>query len=238
MKMRMPMAIAIAAVLVAALLVSSVSAGNGIDLNGQHYNLNLIGMKSTKNMPMNLDSGNVIFVKMGSGEKLQTRIYLKEGTNFQVLDKDGTDGNAYFQLPKPYVGEDDVINPEACTSQYQIYVRVNGKPGGTGSMKAGACNTTDMITGPEGYPTCIQDGDYTWYHSEVVELESHGNDGKFIQVTHELTTIEIEGTHYGLFSDRIPEIYGNLYYFWELMNDGMKNVQLRFYETPDGYCTT
>jgi hypothetical protein len=234
--MKLAKVIAIAMVLAMALIVSSVSAGNGIDLKGQHYNLNLIGMKNAKNMPANLDSGNVIFVAMGNGDKLQTRIYLAQGDNYQVLDKDGTDGNARFQLPKPYVGEDDIINPDACTSQYQIYVRVNGKPGGTGSMKTGACNTTDMIEGPEGYPICVQDGDYTWYHSEVVELSSHMNGGKFTQVTHELTTIEIDETHYGLFSERVPAEFGEMFYFWELMNDGMKLIQLRFYPTPEDYC--
>ena len=236
---RLPVVIAIAVVLATALLVTSVAAGNGIDLNGWHYNLNLIGMKNPKNV--NLDDlknsmGHVIFVKMGSGSQLQTRIYLAEapaGENFDIIDFDGTDGVARLQLPDPYLDPDPVNLSDKgseCLSTYQIYVRVLGAPGGTGKIATGICNTTGGA-----YPVCITEPGNIWYTSENVTLNSHnkGDNQKFEQVTHELTTVNIGGTHYGLFAD---SIYGELY-FWELFNDGMKLVQLRFYPTPENYCS-
>ncbi len=235
--MKLPKVIAIAMVLAMALLVTSVSAGgNGIDLNGPHYNLNLIGMKYPKNVnldDLNASNGHVIFVKMGNGEKLQTRIYLSEG-EFKVIDYDGTDGIARFQLPRPYPeGADVNITDEEleCLSAYQVYVRVLGKPGGTGNITTGVCNST---TDTNGQPICIEEAGNVWLSTESVPLSSHGNDGKFIQVTSELTTVKIGDYRYGLFSDTI---YGDLY-FWDLYNDGMKLIQLRFYPTPEEYCSS
>jgi sorbitol-specific phosphotransferase system component IIA len=230
--MKLPKGVMIALIFAMALLVSSVSAGNGIDLNGPHYNLNLIGMKNTKNMPTELDNGHVIFVKMGKNEEVATRIYLSEGPE-QVIDKDGTDGVARFQLPQPYPDGFDVngTDPDMlkCFSSYQVYVRVLGTPGGHGNITTGVCNST----GTADAPICNESAGNVWMSTESVPLSSHGNDGKFVQVTRELTTVVIGDTRYGLFSDNI---YGDLY-FWELFNDGMKLVQLRFYPTPEGYCT-
>lgn len=229
--MKFAKVIAIAMILAMTLLVSSVAAGNGIDLNGPHYNLNLIGMKNTKYMPEDLDSGHVIFVKMGKNDDVATRIYLSPGPE-QVIDKDGTDGVARFQLPVPYPEGTDVNQTESeCLSSYQVYVRVLGQPGGHGNITTGVCNSTDEIA-----PICNLSEGNPWLSTENVTLVSHGRgeNQKFVQVTHELTTVAIEGSHYGLFSDTI---YGDLY-FWELFNDGMKLIQLRFYPTPVEYCTS
>jgi len=114
--MNLPKVIAIAMILAMTLIVSGVAAsGNGIDLNGPHYNLNLIGGKFPKNWAPTQDSNShVIFVAMGKGEQLTTQIYLTpapEGESFDVIDGNGADGVARFQLPKPYVGDADVVDP-------------------------------------------------------------------------------------------------------------------------------
>src|SRR5512146_1230504 len=43
-----------------------VRAGNGIDLNGTHYNLNIVGVEYAKKPPMNGADGHTIFVALGS----------------------------------------------------------------------------------------------------------------------------------------------------------------------------
>jgi hypothetical protein len=235
--MKLAKVIAIAMILAMALIVSSVAAagGNGIDLKGQHYNLNLIGSKFVKNWEPTQDSNShVIFVAMGKGERVSTQIYLQkapEGESFDVIDGNGADGYALFQLPKPYVGDPDLNDSASeCLSTYQIYVRVvAGK--GSGNITTKACNDTATGDG-----ICTMADGTTWVHSDgVVDLEKNR---KFQQVTHELTTVMIEGTHYGLFSEKALELYGVDTYFWELMNDGLKNIQIRFYPTPPGYCET
>jgi hypothetical protein len=111
----------------------SIMAGEGNILpSGKHFTLNILGKKWNKgnaaeespldpsgepnpdyNPVVKTDSGHRIFVKLGSAETtLKTRIGLREGDDFAVLDADGTDGKALFQLPDP----GDVINPD--TGEY------------------------------------------------------------------------------------------------------------------------
>src|SRR5258708_31762064 len=63
-------------------------------------------------------NGHVIFVPLDG----TTKILLSPG-DFQVLDAIGTDGSASFQLPNP-----DSANTG--TTQYSVYARALGKPGG------------------------------------------------------------------------------------------------------------
>src|SRR5437868_13615131 len=77
-------------------------------------------------------SGNVIFVPLTGS----TKILLSEGP-FAVLDGNGTDGSAAFQLPNP-----DPTN--SGTTTYSVWVRALGKPGGSSSMTTCA---TDVTTG-------------------------------------------------------------------------------------------
>jgi hypothetical protein len=236
---RLPLLIAVTMVLATAMLVSSVAAagGNGIDLKGKHYNLNLIGMKNAKNWDGMQDSNShVIFVSYSKTGNAQTRIYLREGESFDVIDGNGVDGTALFQLPKPYLDENwDLSAKESeCLSSYQIYIRVvAGK--GSGTLRTGACN--DTYVGSDGYEICTDAAGTVWYHTGdgVISLSKNS---KFEQVTHELTTVVIDGTHYGLFSDNAASIYGIEAYFWELMGTDLKNIQIRFYETPEDYCIT
>ncbi|UCE98071.1 MAG: hypothetical protein JSV74_01725 [Dehalococcoidia bacterium] len=119
--------------------------GNGAP-SGQHYTLNIIGVKVDKgknaNMGNDLESanGNVIFVNMEG----HTKIGLIESTeagldadDFAVLDKNGTDQDgALFALPDPgldpyvigNVGGADVM------SDYSVFARPLGTPGGSATI--------------------------------------------------------------------------------------------------------
>jgi hypothetical protein len=134
---------------------------------------------------------------------------LNEGTEFQVLDCDGTDGEASFQLPPPDLDENDM-------TVYSVYARALGQPGGTAWL--GTCTMVE------------EDGVEVEVCSLVtLDLEAHGNNNKFDNVTKELLFIfaDLDGDtkveRYPIFDD---ELEG---YFWRYDNNGLKLLQLRFY---------
>src|SRR5438105_12953588 len=131
----------VAAAVAAALTVTTVAAaqkamtGNGAP-SGSHYNLNIIGVSHDKNPNMNGNgSGNVIFVDFGSktGDAVTTKILLSQAADgvFEVLDKNGTDGEASFALPVP--------------GNYTDCARALGTPGGQ-SIIATCATFIDPIT--------------------------------------------------------------------------------------------
>ena len=212
-RMKSSLAIAATMLLTIALGVSGVAAGvaetgNGAP-SGAHYNLNLIGVTNPKNMPENLDSGHVIFVNLNrDGTMVRTNIGLTAG-DFQVLDKDGTDGNAAFALPYPLTAEED-----AC---YEIYARALGKPGGSADIT-----------------TCLYDevtGTFCDTGNTVTIKRPTDKNGpvKFAKVTSALTTITTIDGKIPIFSDPLDS------YWWQYDNSGLRLAQLRFYYT--GTCT-
>jgi len=199
--------------------VAVAGEGNGAP-SGPHYNLNLIGMTKDKNDNIGCGEGHRIFVQLSKSDRVTTKIMLQEG-EFGVVDCDGTDGTAAFQLP----------NPDPCntgTTEYSVYIRLRGKPGGDIIMDTCA---TDPLTDEE---IC---SDY-----KVVKVRETGpGKNKFDNVSRELLYIyawvcvdyndvsgECEDYEYmrvPLFSDILED------YFWQYDNNGVRLAQLRFY--PD-----
>jgi len=179
-----------------------LGTGNGAP-KGAHYNLNIIGVPKGKTMSGG--SGNVIFVP----ETGSTKILLSEGP-FDVLDKNGTDGSAAFQLPNPDPENDG-------TTTYSVWARALGKPGG--SSKTTTC-ATDVATGEV----------YCSIYSMVLVREK--GKSSFTNVSRELLYIyadtNADGTleRYNLFNTALTD------YFWQYDNSGLKLAQLRFYEIP------
>lgn len=137
-----------------------------------------------------------------------TKIELSAG-DFAVLDANGTDGSASFQLPNP-----DVNN--AGTTTYSVYARALGKPGG--SSQTTTC-ATDPTTGDL----------YCSIYSSV-QTRTRGKQ-TFTNVSKELLYIYAD-----LNGDGTPERY-NLFdtalqdYYWQYDNNGLRVLQLRFYDT-------
>ena len=76
-------------------LVFTASAhptGNGAP-SGEHYNLNIICVPNGKKADMANTQGHTIFVSCSGTSKIN----LIEGADFEVLDRNGTDGSASFQ---------------------------------------------------------------------------------------------------------------------------------------------
>ncbi len=188
------------AILAASPLVQAT--GNGAP-SGQHFNLNLIGAK-TSNCPQTDGSGgNVIFVPLWGNSK----IYLVQGSTFAVLDNNAcTDGVASFQLPP--------TNTTGGSPSYTVWARVVGTPGGKGTLTTCA---TDVAT-----------GEVVCSLNQVITMRTKG-DQKFVNVTDQLTTLcfvptgSTTVTCVNIFD---PSFFG---FFWDYNNQGQKVLQLRFY---------
>lgn len=195
--------ITVLALVLATVGVSAALAdtGNGAP-NGAHYNLNIIGVPKEKTADMTGDMGHRIFVPLTG----KTSISLKEG-DFQVLDANGTDGKARFQLPNPDPDGDGV-------TAYSVYARALGKPGGSST-------TTPYVVDADGN---------TWYSTESMVLVRGSGKSSFTNVSKELLYIWADLDGDGVM-DQLPLFGDATYqYFWEYDNQGLKLAQLRFYE--------
>jgi hypothetical protein len=147
---------------------ATASTGNGAP-SGEHYNLNIIAVSHAKSGDLT-GGGNVIFVGLGTKtDAVTTKILLEQSASagvFEVLDKDGTDGQAKFSLPAP--------------GGYTVWARALGKPYGEGSLTTCATDVT-------GAPA---EGDICSTLSEVF-VRGTGK-SSFRNVTSNLTTISLD----------------------------------------------
>ncbi len=227
-------------------------AGNGAP-SGYHFNLNIIAVPKLKTALMQDDGltghyGHSIFVLEGA---LGTKILLTEapdGETFQVLDKNGTDGEAKFMLPAADTGviSDTPGTPDECTftdpdgagplpgyyvcgtgtTVYSVFARALGKRGTPGmDAKVMLCGLD--YTAPDGTPLA-EPLEICSIDNQLI-LDSHARPGKFTNVTANLLylyNVNIDGVIYKripLFSDALQD------YFWQYDNYGLKLLQLRFY---------
>jgi hypothetical protein len=207
----------LAAVLAAATLATAVTAaqqGNGAP-SGSHYSLNIIGVPRAKNANPDWASGHVIFVNLGSKDvTVSTKILLSQSAAagvFEVLDRNGTDGQASFSLPAP--------------GSYTVWARALGTPGG--QAKITTCATDILLNSPGVICSTLNE----------VFVRGTGK-SSFRNVTDALTTIILDpianadvvtacgGTTVSLFD---PCLQG---FFWQYDNNGLKLLQVRFY--PQG----
>lgn len=183
--------------------IPSVAKGNGAP-SGAHYNLNIIGVPRDKTADMDNNKGHRIFVKLDG----KTKILLKEGDDFQVLDANGTDGNgAKFQLPDPDPNDDLVLS-------YSVWARALGKPGGKSQTR-----------------TCYVDTFGVEYCSvDTLMLERKKGKSSFTNVSKELLTLCFEYDEFGKCIERVGIFDDEAWqYFWDYNNQGLRLAQLRFY---------
>jgi len=188
----------------------AVGAGNGAP-SGPHYNLNIIGVPKDKSADMTGDNGHRIFVDLGKkdGAAVTTRILLSQSFDgsFEVLDANGTDGEASFKLPAP--------------GTYTVWARARGTPGGSATMTTCAQDPID--------PTAL----ICSLENEVFVRGTGPGNNQFKNVTDALTTIVLAAgsdaalacgsTQVSLFD---PCLNG---FLWQYDNNGLKLLQVRFY---------
>ena len=221
--------------------------GNGAP-SGAHYTLNIVGVDNEKTAEMTDSRRRTIFVGLGGrgGDRVETRIYLVPGGEFQVCDGNGFDqawdcdnqpirqDGAVFQLPcnTNLAAENNPGNNNeleiliACdgpapTLSYEVWARALGQPGG------------DAIV-----TTCAYvDDDFECSTENTVFVRNPGRTA-FANVTQELTSLvlcydvdddpeveDIDCFRYALFEGDFED------WFWNYDNNGLRLAQLRFYET-------
>ena len=186
-------------------LASVATTGSGAP-SGSHYNLNIIGVPKDKSADFSGGNGGRIFVDLVGS----TKIDLTMG-DFQVLDANGTDGTAAFQLPNPDDGSGQLT--------YSVWVRALGKPGGKASMTS--C-FTELSTAT------------TWCNSGslVVSLNRVAGGSKFVDVSKQLLQVCADVSTDPLVTDlQLVPLFSPLGtdYFWQYDNTGLKLAQMRFY---------
>lgn len=210
-------AAAFAAALPALAGIAAAQTGNGAP-GGTHYSLNIIGVSRDKNVQPDWASGHVIFVALGGKHNgdttVTTKILLSQSGDgsFDVLDKNGTDGEASFSLPAP--------------GGYTIWARALGTPGGNAKITTCA---TDVTLNDPGVICSTQN---------EVFVRGTGK-SSFRDVTDALTTIVLDpvadsaavtacggATTVDLFATCL------LGFFWQYDNHGLKLLQVRFYPKP------
>ena len=227
------------------LFVAPVSAApSGAPDAQKLYQLNIIGVQNPKTALMDDSSGRVIFVPMTGPAKIE----LQEG-EFAVLDGNATDGAARFQLPKPgldpYVVGQDMTDVDTL-SDYSVYVRSLGKPGGWTTITTCADLVDSSFAGLLSgtfVKALNRAGEFGGYASveqvgQDITMRTKGKTS-FTNVTAELTTIvfrvEVDTTGDGLTDIiqyvRVP-IFDDIIQgeYWEYDNHGLKLLQVRFYD--------
>ena len=215
------LAVAMVLTLAGTALASVDETGNGAP-SGAHYNLNIIGVPKTKSADMTGDNGHRIFVSLGkTGEVANTRINLTMG-DFGVVDGNGTDGVAAFQLPNPDPDGNGV-------TAYSVFVRALGKPGGKATMQ------TCYDDAQTGETWCAVD--YVGGVEPII-IERGKGKSSFENVSKDLLYVDVCTTYDPLTEtctawDQLPLFSDALdSYFWSYDNQGLKLAQLRFYEIP------
>ncbi|MGZ3797369.1 MAG: hypothetical protein ACXVB1_13435 [Pseudobdellovibrionaceae bacterium] len=177
---------------------SAIAAGAG-NTGGQCYNMEIIAQKS-KTVDMTGTSGHALFIAMNT----RTKILLQEGP-FNIIDRNGTDGQASFSLPAP-----DPTN--SGTTAYSVSMRLVGKP--NSSINMATCGTDTA-----GDTYCSQD---------QVNMSRIAGTSKFVNVSQQLLYIYADINGDGII-DRVPLFDSSLAnYFWQVDSTGRLHAQVRF----------
>lgn len=207
-------AVAMVAIMLLTLAATpAFGAPKGIDMNGPHYNLNLVG--KGKVMPGDYDNWDrhTMFVpETTAGFETPNglpgvTIWMQQGPEFAVIDGNATDGEGRFQLGP---------------GRYAVYIASKAKPGGE-TYIAGWVQYTD----PTGT---------TYYYLKVGEI----NVTRKWQDAHDLFWVTDAEDALGLITEETwvfdylslinaTDAYENATYFWQFDNNGNKLIQVRFY---------
>jgi hypothetical protein len=201
--------------------------GNGFP-SGPHYELGLIGRPNTYSGG-GADNGNrhTIFIPLDNADEVDEPIKLKmtQGDQFSVVDGDATgDGEAELQIGPGY---------------YAVFARALGKPGGHIDFTAWF---TYWMDDPE--ETLLSDA--IWLGN--VDLTRESKKPQTVEISKlfyydgwllydadgDLTTTD-DQTWVRYNNEWVFNIAGFEEYWWSMKNDGLKRLEVRFYEVPEGY---
>jgi hypothetical protein len=187
--------------------VQAAGVGNAMP-SGVHYNLNIIGVKSPKEV--GTSDGHTLFVNLDGTTKILMS-QSQDGT-FNVTDRNGTDGVAKFNIGDKNIGD--------ARTHYRVYARALGKPGGVVKITPNA--TFDAVT-----------GEVLFYLGDVTIARNAGKP-KTENITNlyyaDVTLTLADGTVKTYTNEWIFDIPELLEYWWDYNNANLKLLQVRFYE--------
>lgn len=232
------------AILIVMAVLPAASAADKVLPNGTHWELHLIGspkgisgdtsnghsiMIPLKNAGKNgvpeitCEPDEVVYVadpglKYTDQEPAGAKLHWQLGDTFQIIDRDATDGDATIQIPWVENGSDEMA--------VDVWVRVHGKPNTCMDISAWAVDS-DNATGNTYYFLAgtldlnRKTGKSTWtnvnglFDVDWCELGflADGSVGCVGGTQEEIS----------VFSDAFSD------YFWNIVNDGTRNVEIRLY---------
>jgi len=227
-------------VVLALTLASPLVAQVGKGLSGAHWNLNIIGVPKDKTVPTMTDSNrHVIFVPLQSGTDLlvprQVKISYVRGDDFRVLDGNATDDDeAIIQVPYQFCG-DLTTGCEELLS-FNVFAVGLGKPN-RGAIVTAECTYSLDAVGGSG-TTC--EDTLLMGSFKVDRIKGNPKPVNITEVFRATGCLDVntDGTcntgdlqFSNLWIFNIPQLVD---YFWDYDNNGLKLMQVRFYETTSG----
>ena len=224
--MKTRLSIILGLLIVAAFIIPGASAVSPFQVQGSHYNLNIIGTKSydeTLGKEVGDSMGHTLFVKL-NGKSRITMTQAIDGV-FRVTDRNGCDGQAAFNI---------------APGHYNVYARALGTPNGKVNVSAWG-NFTDLETGYQlinlGYVNLARESG----KPQSVNINSlFYVDASLCTAVDEFGACTETTSYNDYWVFDIAELFD---YWWDYDNNGLKNLQVRFYEctldptgTADDYC--
>jgi hypothetical protein len=207
-------------------------AGNGNGApSGPHFDLNIHGVANGQGFSG--QNQNEIFVPLVGSCKInlvQNPLNSSFTDDFQVLQPDCVNNtSAEFSLPAPCaINPSTSPNPGLCsgtTTYYSVWARALGTPGGKST--AYTCATDPTIT----------TGSQTVCSLNALMAVRGTGGSKFADVSSCLLFLTtLSATNKVVATPIFSQNYQN--YFWQYTNDGLRLLQLRFYQVPSNVPTT
>jgi len=225
---------------------SSAFAGafNNDGMTGKHYQINIIGVPHDKTVDMTNSDRRTIFVPLQSGGDVgrKVKIYYvvnPDDNSFKVIDGNATDDNeATIQVPYEYCTD----YTTGCTDLlgYNVYAIALGKPLG-GAIVTADCSYTEQVVNTDG-TTGLTCQDTLLMGSFDITRQKNKPTVKDISDIFRATgcldnnadgtcnTGDLEFRNMWIFN--IEQLSS---YMWDYDNNGLKLLQVRFYENDGGY---
>lgn len=179
---------------------TSPFAGQGNEMpSGPHYNLNIIA--APKDKDVGDSQGHTMFVLMSGN----TRIYMTQDNvnGFHVVDRDGTDGRAEFNIAPGY---------------YDVYARALGKPNGDVHIESWGEFEDD------GGTQYLKLGEVDFTREKGKPDTKKINNLFYVDVTLMVGGVPVVYNNTWVF-----DIVELMAYYWEYDNNNLKLLQVRFY---------
>ena len=247
--MKKLIAITLAVAMVLTLAGTALAGPAGTPDANRIFKFNIVGVPHDKTADMTGDNGARIFVPLDD----PAPIWLVEGEDFAILDANGTDDDgATLQMPPPgydpYVIGGDMTGVDTW-SDYSIYIRSLGRPGGWATITTCADLLDSTFAGllPGSFVKALNRAGLFGGYASVEQVgrditERPKGKSEFTNVTAALTSIVFQvEVQTGVDADgnpiievfyvRVPifsDILENEY--WEYDNNGLKLLQVWIYD--------